>query len=60
MLAGLGAGETLSETLEYTVASGQLSDSSTIEITLEGANDAPTVTEPAAISLLEDSGAEAR
>ena len=58
VLAGLGAGETLSETLEYTVTSGELSDSSTIEITLEGANDAPTVTEPAAISLLEDSGAE--
>ena len=58
VLAGLGAGETLSETLEYTVTSGELSDSSTIEITLEGANDAPTVTEPVAISLLEDSGAE--
>ena len=58
VLAALGAGETLTETLEYTVTSGELSASSTIEITLEGANDAPTVTEPTAISLLEGSGAE--
>ena len=58
MLAALGAGETLTETLEYTVTSGELRASSTIEITLEGANDAPTVTEPATASLLEDSGAE--
>ena len=41
VLAGLGAGETLTETLEYTVTSGELTDTSTIEITLEGANDAP-------------------
>ena len=58
VLAALGAGETLTETLEYTVTSGELSASSMIEITLEGANDAPTVTEPASASLLEDSGAE--
>ena len=47
MLAGLGAGETLTETLEYTVTSGELTDSSTIEITLE-VNDAPVAEDDAA------------
>ena len=46
VLAGLGAGETLTETLEYTVTSGELSASSTIEITLEGANDCLLYTSP--------------
>ena len=36
VLAALGAGETLTETLEYTVTSGELRASSTIEIPWRG------------------------
>ena len=48
-----------STTIGVTVSDGTLSSSEApLEITFDAQNDAPTVTEPSAISLLEDSGAE--
>ncbi|WP_218925184.1 Ig-like domain-containing protein [Vibrio sp. ES.051] len=42
----LKGGETLSESMTYTVSDGALSDTATLAITIHGANDTPVITQP--------------
>ncbi len=53
LLTPLAGGETATETITYTVTSGDLSATATITIRYEGVNDAPSIA-PAEISVAQD------
>ncbi|NGZ05936.1 MAG: hypothetical protein G8237_06220 [Magnetococcales bacterium] len=51
----LKVGQTLNESFNYTVSDGTATDTGRITITIQGANDAPTVTSAATASVAENS-----
>ncbi len=54
----LAAGQTLTENFNYTVSDGTATDIAVLAITINGANDAPVLAAPAAITLSDTAGAD--